>query len=82
MIKLIQSPTTIEAAGNIPKKIEEFFGHINSGTPELSIARMQSPSGWSDPGQTPGFDEYTVVLQGTLKVETLKDVFFVHTGQG
>jgi quercetin dioxygenase-like cupin family protein len=81
MIKLIQSPATIEAHGNMPKKIEEFFGRVNSGTGELSIARMSSPAGWEEPGQRPGFDEYTVVLSGTLKVETEKDVLHVHAGQ-
>ena len=81
MIKLIQSPTTIKAAGNLPKKIEEFFGKMNSGTKEVSIARMKSPAGWQEPGQTPGFVEYTVVLSGTLLVETRKDVFYIHAGQ-
>ena len=82
MIKLIQTPTSIEAAGNIPKKIDEFFGTVNSGTDEISIARMNSPAGWQESGQTPDFDEYTIVLTGTLKVETKKDVFYVHAGQG
>jgi mannose-6-phosphate isomerase-like protein (cupin superfamily) len=81
MIKLIQAPSTLEAAGNMPKKIEEYFGRINSGTSEISIARMVSPQGWQEPGQTPEFDEYTVVLGGTLKVETEKDIFYVHAGQ-
>jgi mannose-6-phosphate isomerase-like protein (cupin superfamily) len=81
MIKLIQTPTSIEAAGNIPKKIDEFFGRVNSGTNEISIARMSSPAGWEEPGQTPDFDEYTVVISGTLKVETKKNVFYVHGGQ-
>jgi mannose-6-phosphate isomerase-like protein (cupin superfamily) len=81
MIKLIQSPSLIEAAGNKPKKIREFFGRVNSDDPELSIAHMSSPPGWEEPGQTPEFDEYTVVLNGTLLVETRKDRFFVHAGQ-
>jgi mannose-6-phosphate isomerase-like protein (cupin superfamily) len=81
MIKLIQSPAKIDTAGNMPKKIEEYFGRVNSRTTELSIARMESPPGWQEPGQTPDFDEYTVVTRGTLKVETRKDVFFVHAGQ-
>jgi quercetin dioxygenase-like cupin family protein len=81
MIKLIQSPSMIQAEGNIPKRIEEYFGMVNSGTSEVSIARMSSPSGWEEPGQTPEFDEYTVVTGGTLKVETRKDVFYVHAGQ-
>jgi mannose-6-phosphate isomerase-like protein (cupin superfamily) len=81
MIKLIQSPAKIDTAGNMPKKIEEYFGRVNSRTTELSIARMESPPGWQEPGQTPDFDEYTVVTRGTLKVETRKDVFYVHAGQ-
>jgi quercetin dioxygenase-like cupin family protein len=81
MIKLIQSPAKIDAAGNMPKKIEDYFGRVNSRTTELSIARMESPPGWQEPGQTPDFDEYTVVTRGTLKVETRKDVFYVHAGQ-
>jgi mannose-6-phosphate isomerase-like protein (cupin superfamily) len=66
----IEKPTVIAAAGNKPKRIEEFVGRVNTGaaTP-LSIARMQSPSGWVEPGQTPEFDEYTVVLRGMLRVE-------------
>ncbi|MFC2113533.1 cupin domain-containing protein [Bacteroidota bacterium] len=81
MIKIIQAPKLIQAAGNVPKKIEEYFGRINSGTTQVSIARMNSPQGWKEPGQSPEFDEYTVVLDGTLKVETEKDVFYVHGGQ-
>lgn len=72
MAIFITAPAVIEAAGTPPKRIEEFAGKVNSGTGEVSIARMQSPSGWSEPGQTPAFDEYTVVLAGTLHVE-LKD---------
>jgi len=68
----IQKPTVIRAAGSPPKQIEEFIGRVNSQTSKVSIARMTSPTGWSEPGQTPGFSEYTVVLQGTLKVK-LKD---------
>jgi mannose-6-phosphate isomerase-like protein (cupin superfamily) len=68
MATIITAPTAIEAAGTPPKRIEEFIGRVNSRTEELSIARMKSPSGWSEPGQTPEFDEYTVVLKGTLHV--------------
>ena len=82
MAKLIEQPTRIEAAGNKPKLIDEFFGHVNSGTSEISIARMQSPSGWVEPGQTPEFDEYTVVLRGMLKVETKDGLLEVKAGQG
>jgi mannose-6-phosphate isomerase-like protein (cupin superfamily) len=81
MIKLIQSPKLVKAAGNMPKAINEFFGRVNSLTNEISIARMQSPAGWEEPGQTPEFDEYTVVLKGTLRVETKKDDFYVHQNQ-
>jgi mannose-6-phosphate isomerase-like protein (cupin superfamily) len=81
MIKLIPSPKVIKAEGNIPKEIREFFGRINSQTSEVSIARMQSPAGWEEPGQTPEFDEYTVVLKGMLRVETKKDDFYVHQNQ-
>jgi mannose-6-phosphate isomerase-like protein (cupin superfamily) len=68
----IQKPTIIRAAGSPPKRIEEFIGRVNSRTSEVSVARMTSPAGWSEPGQTPEFSEYTVVLQGTLRVK-LKD---------
>ncbi len=81
MAKLIPSPTTIEAAGNKPKLIEEFVGRVNSDTSGLSIARMKSPAGWVEPGQTPAFDEYTVVLAGTLRVETKDGVLDVAAGQ-
>ncbi len=81
MIKLIPSPKLVKAAGNMPKAIHEFFGRANSQTEEISIARMQSPPGWEEPGQTPEFDEYTVVLKGTLRVETKKDNFYVHQNQ-
>ena len=68
----IQKPTIIRAAGSPPKRIEEFIGEVNSRTSEVSVARMMSPAGWSESGQTPEFSEYTVVLQGTLRVK-LKD---------
>ncbi len=81
MATLIPKPTLIQAAGDPPKKIEEFVGRANSGTAAVSIARMKSPPGWSEPGQTPEFDEYTVVLQGCLHVK-LKDASFdVAVGQ-
>jgi mannose-6-phosphate isomerase-like protein (cupin superfamily) len=67
--------TAIQAAGQPPKLIEEFIGRVNSGTSAVSIARMKSPPGWSEPGQTPAFDEYTVVLRGSLHVK-LKDASF------
>jgi quercetin dioxygenase-like cupin family protein len=65
-----RKPTVVGAAGNKPKIIEEFIGLANSGTDEVSIARMKSPQGWVEPGQTPAFDEYTVVLRGMLRVTT------------
>ena len=81
MPTLIKSPATIQAAGNKPKIIEEFIGHASSKTRTLSVARMKSPEGWSEPGQTPEFDEYTVVLRGTLRVATKTEVFEVLAGQ-
>jgi len=81
MIKLIQSPKLIKAAGNMPKAINEFFGRVNSQSNDISIAYMKSPSGWEEPGQTPEFDEYTIVLKGTLRVETKNDDFYVHQNQ-
>ena len=68
MANFIPKPTIIEAAGQPPKVIEEFVGRVNSATRAVSIARMKSPAGWSEPGQTPEFDEYTVVLSGVLCV--------------
>lgn len=81
MPKLIESPSIIEAAGNKPKIIREYIGRINSSTQKISIARMTSPDGWEEPGQTPEFDEYTIVLNGMLKVETKDKVFIVNEGQ-
>jgi len=69
MIK-IEKPSIIQAAGNKPKIIEEFIGRVNSGSEELSIARMKSPAGWIEPGQKPEFNEYTIVLKGMLRVTT------------
>ena len=77
----INSPTQIKAAGNKTKIIEEFIGRVNSVTSSLSIAKMTSPSGWVEPGQTPEFDEYTIVLKGILKVKTLNEEFEVHAGE-
>jgi quercetin dioxygenase-like cupin family protein len=79
--KLIENPTIIEAAGNKPKKIEEFVGRVNSRTEGVSIARMTSPSGWVEPGQRPEFGEYTLVLRGSLRVETEQQTFDVRAGQ-
>jgi ethanolamine utilization protein EutQ (cupin superfamily) len=81
MPEFIDSPTIIKAPGNIPKIIKEFIGCVNSGTKEISIAKMESPAGWKEPGQTPEFDEYTIVLKGTLDVETKEKTFEVNAGQ-
>jgi len=78
---LIEKPTRIEAAGNKPKLIDEFIGRVNSGTVGLSVARMRSPGGWLEPGQTPEFDEYTVVLAGCLQVEFKGGTIQVTAGQ-
>lgn len=77
---VIKSPTIIESAGNKPKIIEEYFGKVNSKTAEVSIAKMTSPQGWVEPGQQPEFDEYTVVLRGTLRVKTEKEIIEVKAG--
>jgi mannose-6-phosphate isomerase-like protein (cupin superfamily) len=77
----INSPTIIQAAGNKPKSIEEFIGRVNSKTEEVSIARMKSPGGWAEPGQTPNFNEYSVVIKGMLMVQTKDDVFEIKEGE-
>lgn len=77
----IKHPSVIEAAGNKPKRIEEFIGRVNSKTGGVSVARMQSPGGWVEPGQTPEFDEYTVVLRGSLRVRTRDGVIDVAAGE-
>ncbi len=81
MPKFISAPSRILAHGQPPKTIEEFVGRANSQTDAVSIARMVSPSGWSEPGQTPEFDEYTIVLRGELQVETREGVLTVSAGQ-
>lgn len=81
MPKLIETPTRIEAAGAPPKRIDEFAGRVNTGHDTVSVARMQSPPGWQEPGQRPEFLEITVVLKGTLHVETENDPIDVHAGQ-
>jgi mannose-6-phosphate isomerase-like protein (cupin superfamily) len=77
----IKQPSVIEAAGNKPKRIEEFVGRVNSQSTGVSVARMQSPSGWVEPGQTPEFEEYTLVLRGSLRVTTLDGVIDVNAGE-
>lgn len=81
MAQLVSRPTIVQAAGNKPKRIEEFVGRVNTGTSAASLARMTSPAGWQEPGQTPEFDELTLVLQGSLRVETRSGVLEVQAGQ-
>jgi mannose-6-phosphate isomerase-like protein (cupin superfamily) len=81
MITLIEAPTIVQAAGNKPKRIEEFVGRVNTDHAAISVARMVSPPGWIEPGQTPEFDEFTVVLRGTLRVESREGTFAVHAAQ-
>ena len=79
MPTFISQPTTIPVPGN--KRIDEYIGQLNSSTSAVSVAHMRSPSGWSEPGQQPEFDEYTIVLQGTMRVEHRDGVVEVRGGQ-
>ena len=81
MAKLINMPTQIKAAGTKEKIIKEYIGNVNTSTSGVSIALMKSPDGWEEPGQTPEFDEYTLVLKGELKVETRDGNFLVKAGE-
>ncbi len=81
MADIISKPIVIEAAGTLPKRIEEFIGRVSNNTDKVSIARMKSPAGWSEPGQTPEFDEYTIILGGTLHVRLKDREFDVSSGQ-
>ena len=81
MPRLIPAPTRVTAAGNKPKLIDEYVGRVNSDTSALSIAHMRSPGGWIEPGQTPEFDEYTVVLSGMLRVTSRSGTVDVRAGQ-
>ena len=81
MPRLIETPTIITAAGNKPKRIEEYAGRVNSGHTAVSVARMVSPSGWIEPGQRPDFEEITVVLRGMLRVESDGGSIEVRAGQ-
>jgi mannose-6-phosphate isomerase-like protein (cupin superfamily) len=81
MPRLIAQPTIVEAAGNKPKRIEEFAGRVNSGHADVSVARMTSPEGWLEPGQRPQFEEITVVLRGLLRVEHEAGALDVRAGQ-
>ena len=81
MPRLIEGPTVIEAAGNKPKRIEEFAGRVNSGDADVSVAHMISPAGWEEPGQKPEFREFTLVLRGMLRVEHEGGALEVRAGQ-
>lgn len=81
MPTLIATPTVVPAVGTPPKRIEEYAGRVNSGHEHVSIARMVSPAGWSEPGQRPEFEEITVVLRGMLRVEHAGGVMDVRGGQ-
>jgi mannose-6-phosphate isomerase-like protein (cupin superfamily) len=81
MPTLIEKPQIITAAGNKPKRIEEYAGRVSSGHENVSVARMVSPGGWEEPAQQPEFDEISVVLRGTLQVETEEGVIDVRAGQ-
>ncbi len=81
MPQLISQPMQITAAGNKPKLIREYIGRVNSQSTDLSIAQMQSPSGWQEPGQRPEFDEYTIVLRGMVQVDAETGSLQVHAGQ-
>jgi mannose-6-phosphate isomerase-like protein (cupin superfamily) len=81
MIRHVRTPAVIKAQGNKPKSIEEFIGRVNTDTHDLSIARMTSPAGWVEPGQTPEFDEYSVVLRGVLRVATRTETIDVKAGE-
>jgi len=80
--RLIDAPTEVPAAGDPPKTISEFVGRVNTGTSSVSMAVMASPQGWQEPGQTPEFDEFTLVLAGMLRVETKIGILEVRAGQG
>ena len=81
MPTLIAQPTRIQAAGNKPKLIDEYVGRVNTKTSAASVAHMRSPVGWAEPGQTPEFDEFTIVLKGLLRVEYRGGVMDVSAGQ-
>ena len=81
MPTLIAQPTRIQAAGTKPKLIDEYIGRVNSNTQSTSVAHMRSPAGWEEPGQSPEFDEFTVVLKGTIRVKHEGGVLEVAAGQ-
>ena len=81
MPRHIVRPTRVAVPGEPPKVIEEFVGLVNSGTEDVSVARMIAPAGWDEPAQTPGFDEYTIVLRGVVRVESDEGVVDVAAGE-
>ena len=81
MPTLIAAPTRIAAAGDKPKLIDEYVGRVNSDSPHVSVAHMRSPGGWQEPGQTPEFEEFTIVLRGMLRVEHREGSMEVRAGQ-
>lgn len=81
MPTLIAQPTRITSAGNKPKLIDEYIGRVNTQTSDASVAHMRSPGGWVEPGQTPDFDEFTIVLNGMLRVKHEGGDIDVHAGQ-
>ena len=81
MSKFIEAPSIIKADGNKPKIIEEYIGRVNTQTDDISIARMKSPQGWIEPGQTPDFEEFTLVVRGTLHVKTVESDYSLKEGQ-
>jgi quercetin dioxygenase-like cupin family protein len=81
MALIIKEPAIVKAAGNKEKIIKEYFGNVNSKTSELSIAVMKSPEGWEEPGQSPDFNEYTLVLKGKLKIRTIKEEIILSEGE-
>ena len=81
MPTLIAKPTSVQAAGNKPKLIDEYIGRVNSKTSSVSVAHMRSPQGWVEPGQTPEFEEFTIVLKGMLRVTHKSGSFNVRAGQ-
>ncbi len=80
-VRLVQSPTVVEAAGTPPKRIEEMIGRVNTDTGDVSVAVMTSPAGWQEPGQTPEFDEYTLVLSGEVVVSSRDGDLTAHQGE-
>lgn len=81
MPTLIEKPTSVQAAGNKPKLIDEYIGRASSRTAGVSVAHMRSPQGWVEPGQTPEFEEFTIVLRGMLRVTHKNGSFDVRAGQ-